>query len=243
MPGDILHTAQPAFLQLEFADETVAQVGPDSRLMLARVPGRRKSPPEHWLYLMDGWMKVTGAKNKPEAGFGLRTPLVEVPGSSSVLVVRGTPGEVTLFVELGSARLAERPEGGAVPLKAGDHYRRKAGTRGVVNPGAMQAFLQEMPRHFRDTLPLRAERWRDRPAPAREAPDFEYADVETWLKAEPALRRPLMQRWRSKARQPAFRAALVSNLKAHPEWDPILFPEKYLPKDPPPSPTAVSPAR
>jgi hypothetical protein len=62
------------------------------------------------------------------------------------------------------------------------------------------------------------------------APDFSYADVEPWLKAEPALRKPLVQRWRAKAREPAFRAALVSNLKAHPEWDPILFPEKYLPK-------------
>jgi hypothetical protein len=44
------------------------------------------------------------------------------------------------------------------------------------------------------------------------------------------LRRPLVQRWRSKAREPAFRAALVANLAAHPEWDPVLFPEKYIKK-------------
>jgi hypothetical protein len=45
-----------------------------------------------------------------------------------------------------------------------------------------------------------------------------------------------MQRWRRNARDPAFRAALVANLASHPEWDPILFPEKYKPKDPPPRP-------
>ena len=63
-----------------------------------------------------------------------------------------------------------------------------------------QAFVSEMPRPFRDSLPLRAERFRDRPAQLREAPEFGYADVESWLKAEPSVRRPLMQRWRVKAR-------------------------------------------
>jgi hypothetical protein len=38
----------------------------------------------------------------------------------------------------------------------------------------------------------------------------------------------------------AFRSALVANLRSHPEWDPILFPEKYKPK-PPPEPPAVAP--
>jgi hypothetical protein len=65
----------------------------------------------------------------------------------------------------------------------------------------------------------------------KDAGDFAYADVEPWLKAEPSVRRPLMQRWRAKAREPAFRSALVSNLSSHPEWDPILFPEKYKPKE------------
>jgi hypothetical protein len=45
-----------------------------------------------------------------------------------------------------------------------------------------------------------------------------------------------------KARDPAFRSALIANLRSHPEWDPILFPEKYKPKPPPeePEPPAVA---
>ena len=42
-----------------------------------------------------------------------------------------------------------------------------------------------------------------------------------------------MQRFIPKAHDPAFRQALVANLRSHPEWDPILFPEKYKPKPPP----------
>ena len=68
---------------------------------------------------------------------------------------------------------------------------------------------------------------------AKPAPDFVYADVEPWLKSESPFRRQFVERWRVKARDKDFRQALIANLSSHPEWDPILFPEKYLPKDPP----------
>ncbi|HEY2927465.1 MAG TPA: hypothetical protein VGJ65_11390 [Albitalea sp.] len=234
--GDIVETAASTFVQIELADQSVAQFGSATRVMINASASRQKA--ERWLYIMDGWVKVTGAKRDPPAGPGLdlRAPLFEMPASPSVVVLRSSPAEVNLFVERGDIRVVERQVGGsvgAVPFKSGDFYRRKLPGRGTVNPGSMQAFVGDMPRFFRDSLPLRLDRFRDRPVQAKDAPDFSYADVESWLKAEPAVRRPLMQRWRGKAREPAFRAALVANLSAHPEWDPILFPEKYLPKDPP----------
>jgi hypothetical protein len=239
--GDIVHSGDKTFVQIEFADKTVAQLGPSTRLMVNASTLRKKA--DKWLYLMEGWAKLSGTKAEGDAGFHLRTPLVEIPASPGTVVVRGSPADVTLFVERGDARVAERPSGPTTALKGGDHYVRKAGSRGTPNPGAMQAFLQEMPRFFRDSLPSRLERWRDRPAPVREAQNPTYADLESWLKAEPSVRRPLVPRFRAKAREPAFRAALVANLNAHPEWDPILFPEKYLPKEPPASATAASPGR
>ncbi|HEV7912616.1 MAG TPA: FecR domain-containing protein [Albitalea sp.] len=233
--GDIVETAANTFAQVELVDQSVAQFGPATRVM---INGATQKKPERWLYLMDGWAKVSGIKRDAAAGpgFDVRAPTYEIPASASVVVLRSAPGEVALFVERGDPRIAERQASGApivVPLKTGDFYRRRAPARGSVNPSTSQAFLAEVPRFFRDSLPLRIERYRDRPVVPRQGPDFAYADVETWLKAEPAVRRPLMQRWRSKAREPAFRAALVANLSAHPEWDPILFPEKYKPKDPP----------
>ena len=234
--GDIVETADSTFAQIELGDQSVAQLGPATRVMISGSAQRQK--PERWLYIMDGWVKVSGVKREPAAGPGLdlRAPLFEIPATPGVVVLRSAPAEVSLFVERGDTRVVERQAGAvpvAVSLKSGDFYRRKLPGRGTVNAGSMQAFVGDMPRSFRDSLPLRLDRFRDRPVQAREAPDFSYADVESWLKAEPAVRRPLMQRWRGKAREPVFRAALVANLSAHPEWDPILFPEKYLPKDSP----------
>jgi hypothetical protein len=78
------------------------------------------------------------------------------------------------------------------------------------------------------------DRFRDRDLKPKEAPDFGYADVELWLKAEPSIRRPFVQRWKAKAfKDSAFKAGIVANMSSHMEWDPVLFPEKYLPKEPP----------
>lgn len=244
--GDIVETAASGFMQVEFDNKSVAQLGPATRIMVNGSSGRQK--PARWLYLINGWIKITGAAASPGSvpGFDLRAPLFELPAAAGVVVVQATPAEATLFVERGEIRLNEpqdRAKPVALTLAVGDHYRRKAGARGVVNPGVMQAFLAEMPRLFRDSLPQRIDRFRDADAAAKSAPDFVYADVEPWLKAESAIRRPLMQRWRAKARDSAFRSALVANLSAHPEWDPILFPEKYLPKPAASQPAPASPSR
>jgi hypothetical protein len=241
-PGDIVETAASSFAQVELSDQSVVQVGPSTRVRINGSTG--KSKPDRWVYLMEGWMKMSGGKRDPASGpsFDLRAPLFEIPANPAVVVLRTLPGEVNLFVERGDLRLGERGSGAQpapIPLKAGDFYRRKAPSRGTVNPGSMQAFVSDMPRFFRDSLPLRIDRYRDHPVQAKEAPDFTYADVETWLKAEPSVRRPLMQRWRGKAREQGFRTALINNLSSHPEWDPILFPEKYKPKEPPAPPRAA----
>jgi hypothetical protein len=57
--------------------------------------------------------------------------------------------------------------------------------------------------------------------------DVSYADVEVWLKAPLAIRRPLVTRFEPRASDPKFRAGVEANLRFHPEWDPILYPEKY----------------
>lgn len=241
--GDIVETAASTFAQVELPDQSVAQFGPSTRVLFNATTTKGKT--ERWMYVMDGWTKLTGAKHDPAngPGYDVRMPLLEIPAAPAVLVMRTSPAEASLFVERGDVRLNERQAGAAsapLGLKAGDFYRRKAGGRGTTASTTPPQFLSEMPRAFRDSLPLRAERYRDKPVQPREATEFGYADVEVWLKAEPPVRRPLMQRWRVKAREPAFRTALITNLSAHPEWDPILFPEKYKPKEPPPVRAALA---
>jgi hypothetical protein len=239
--GDIVETDRDTLLQVELADRSLLQLGAATRVMLL---GGAPKAQERWAYLMDGWLKAVGAA-KDAAGaagppFRLRTPLLDIDAGPAVYVMQAGPAGIALFAERDALRLTERGAGAApaaVALSAGEHYRRSPGARGVVNPGTLQALVAEMPRAFRDAPPRRLERFREVEVAPKPAPDFAYADVQSWLGAEPWLRRQFVARWRAKARDAAFRAALAANLAAHPEWDPVLYPEKYLPK---PSPAAAS---
>jgi hypothetical protein len=228
-PGDIVQTGANALMQVELDGGAVAQLGPATNAML-EVTRLRGKPARPWLYVMDGWVKVRGSGVE---GLELRTPMVEVPAAPAVVVMRTSATEVSMFVEQGSLRLAERERGKAgapAALGAGQFYQRKAGHARSVSTGALPAFTQDMPRSFRDSLPLRAGRFAGRDVTPRAAPPFSYDDVRAWVQAEPAVRRPLVRRWRAKAREPSFRTELIANLRSHVEWDPVLFPEKYLPK-------------
>ena len=223
--GDLVETAASGFMQLELTDLSVVQLGPATRALINSSSGRQKS--ERWLFVMNGWCKLTGstAAASDKSGLELRTRLFTLPANAAVVVFSETPTEATLFVERGEVKVVEdAANGGPTGVSL------KAGAPGTVNTGSTEAFVAGMPRVFRDSLPRRLERYRNQAVQPKEAPDFTYADVEPWLNAEPWLRRPFVQRWRAKARNPAFRAALVAGLASHPEWDPVLFPEKYKKK-------------
>jgi hypothetical protein len=231
LPGDIVETGDNTFVQAELVDRSVLGIGPKSRIMVGG-PVRLKA--DRTLYALGGWFKLTNARKESNVrAFEFRSPLLEIGVLPGVVVVQLKPTEATLFAERGDLRIVERPVGAAVGVRQGQSYRRAgAGNRGAVAGGAPQAFLAELPRAFRDSLPLRADKYRERDIAPKPAPDFVYADVEPWLKAESPFRRQFIERWRVKARDGAFRHALIANLSSHPEWDPVLFPEKYLPKEP-----------
>ncbi len=253
MLGDIVETGGSSFAQIELSDRLVLQLGPATRAMLN---ASARPQPERWVYVIVGWGKVSGIQRDSRGGpgYAIRTPLFEIPPTAGVVVFKIGPAEANLYVERGEASVVERRTlGPAAPvrLKVDQYYRRKSGEPGAVVPraaqaAAMQAFVDEMPRAFHDSLPSRIDQFRQREVRPPPAPDFAYADVEPWLKAEPPVRREFVQRWRARIEDRAFRAALVANLFAHPEWDPMLFPEKYLPNeylqyDPVPAGSAVLP--
>jgi len=227
--GDIVESGDAAFLQVELAENTVLGIGPRARIIVGG-PVRLKA--ERTLYALGGWYKLTNARNDGHArAFEFRSPLLEVGLLPGVVVMQLKSAEATLFAERGDLKLVERPAGAALGVRQGQAYRRAPGTtRGAVAASPPASFVAELPRPFRDSLPLRADKYKDREVQPRAAPDFTYADVEPWLKAESPFRRQFVERWRSKARDKEFRSALIANLSSHPEWDPVLFPEKYLPK-------------
>jgi len=226
--GDIVETGDKAFGQIELVEHTVLEMGPKSKAMIGGPPRYKL---ERTVYALTGWFKLTNARSEGNVrAFELRSPLIEIGLLPGVVTMQLQPAEAVLFVERGDLKLLERPAGTPVGVRQGQTYRRPAGARGTIAPVAPPAFVAEMPRPFRDSLPQRADRFRGREVAARTAPELGYADAAPWLGTESSFRRQFVERWRVKARDAEFRRGLVAGLRAHPEWDPILFPEKYLPK-------------
>jgi hypothetical protein len=145
-----------------------------------------------------------------------------------------------VFSEAKDVQLLDRRAPSApVMLKSGQFYQRTGDAKPAVQPRPPRAFIDQVPKAFLDTLPTRAEQFKARAVQPKALGEPTYAEVEAWIDAEPALRRSYVARWTPLARNPAFRSGLVARMSAHPEWDRILFPEKYLPK---PASAASAPA-
>jgi hypothetical protein len=233
--GDIVQTAGKTFVRIEFPDGSHVDLGPKTGLLNAIVTASRNVKPSgtNHPFLLSGLMKYSGSK-AANAGHRYTTPHFTVTASESVAVIEVAATEASIFVESGEVRLAEsgsKFSGAPQRLKAGEFYSRKYGQKSTVTPRPSQAFISALPRGFLDTIPPRLSRFKDREIAPKRGDEITYADVEAWLKTNRDVRRPLIQRWRSRASDPAFRTALIANLKDHPEWDPILFPEKYKPKE------------
>ena len=232
-PGDILEVSDKGLAEIEFPGGTAFALAPGTRMLAVDAPRGKSAAWDY--YVTRGALKFSRVKQ----GESIRvlTPVFTLqPGEgAAVMVVAGAEGSV--FVEGGEARITEPPAKGASPppltLKTGEFYTRKADQKAAVSSRPSQPFIAGLPRIFLDPLPSRLARYKDREVQPKRVEEVAYADVEDWLKAPPEIRRPLMPRFRPRLSDPAFRAALTANLKSHPEWDPILFPEKYKPQDPP----------
>lgn len=246
--GDIVEVGDKGVAQVEFADGMALSLGSGSRFYAASfAPRAAKAGTGSDFYLMRGWVKF--ATSKGASPFRVTTPVFGLaPGETTTVVhVGDTEGE--LFVEVGELRLAEgfvkATPTSPIRIKGGEFYARKAEQRGSIQLRPSPTFVGSMPRSFMDNLPARAAKWKDRDVQPRSLGEIAYGDIELWLKAPPEIRKVIMKPFVPKARDAEFRAALVANLKFHPEWDRILFPEKYKPKPPPEPvgpPTAARPA-
>jgi hypothetical protein len=230
--GDIIEVGDKGLVEVEFPEGTAFALGPGARMLA--VAAARGKPAAGDYYVTRGALKLSRFKQGENTRF--LTPVFTLhPGEGTAVMVVGA-AEGAVFVEGGEARIIEHPAKGASPppliLKSGEFYTRKADQKGAVAPRPSQAFVAGLPKVFFDPLPSRLARHKDRDVQPKRVEDVAYAEVEEWLKAPPEIRRPLMPRFRPRLADQSFRAALVANLSFHPEWDPILFPEKYKPKAP-----------
>ncbi len=228
--GDVLESGDKALVQVEFTDGTLIALGPKTRLMVMSYPkGRGRGGGE--LFLLSGWLKVERARPEPPVIGKITTPLMEVGIASTAAVMNNTGAEAAMFVETGEAKVAQIGMGGRtedpVRLKSSQFYSCKREQRCTVAPRPARAFLEGIPRSFTDTLPSRLVKFKERVVAPKRVTDFTYEEVEAWINSTPAVRRAAVNRWRAKASDPAFRSAIAANMREHPEWDRVLYPDKY----------------
>ena len=219
--GDIIEVGDKGLAEIEFPDGAAVALGAGTRMLAVSIPSGKSAAGDY--YVMRGALKVAGVSKSARLRFLTPIFTLQPLEGVSVMIVRGEEGSV--FIESGGARLTAAPE--TLTLKSDEFYTRKAGQKGAVAPRPSPAFISVLPKIFLDSLPSRMARYKEREVQPRQLALATYAEVETWLKGPPDVRRPLVKRFEQRADDPAFRAALVANLRFHPEWDPVLYPEKY----------------
>jgi hypothetical protein len=226
--GDMLALGPKGQAQIEFDDGAILNLTGGSRAFLL---GPQSPGGEVWVALQSGWAKFTWLKAAKGRPYGYILPLARLSAARATGVLRVGSDSSEAFIESGAARLVElsragSPAGGR-DLRGGDFAVRGAAQALTVSPRPSAEFIKAMPGYFRDDLPVFLPRAKNRTTEPMREHEATYAEVEPWLKASMPIRRHLVERFRSRAKDPQFRSKLIENLAAHPEWDRILFPEKY----------------
>jgi hypothetical protein len=224
--GDIIEVDSQGLAETEFADGAALTVGPTTKAMWLSLPSGSRHAQGNF-YVMQGTLKV--ARVSKEARLRIITPRFVLQPVEGAAVMRLGDAAGSVFIESGMARLSGA--GTSLLLAAGEFYAGKTVNKSGIEARPTAEFIGALPRQFLDPLPARMKRVGEQPVQPRKLADVSYAQVEVWLKARPWIRRPLLTRFRPRADDAAFRAALVENLSSHPEWGPILFPEKFPPKN------------
>ena len=240
--GDIIESSDPGFVQLEFAEGNIVALGASSRLFIFEYgSGGVRSAADGKagvadLILLRGWLKAEIGSHA--VSYRLQSPLLAAVTRSGTFVLHATPDTAEMFVEAGSGTVDEvRPDGNlgrsAQDAKAGQFFSRQSGKTIAADSQLSQAFIDSMPRPFRDTLPPLLSHFEGKPVEPKRDHEVSYAEVEPWLTMGRAWRKGFVERFRPRVSDAAFRKELEDHMSAHPEWDPILHPEKYAPKSQP----------
>ena len=212
-------------------------MGPSTRAQLNRPSLRINDRPA--LYLLAGWLKLSAGKLGAGTKAAIASPQFDAIDLEGESVERVEAGSGAVFAEGGSLRVLDRRRHARTPmvLKSGDFLAMQYGEAARISARPAHEFLAGLPRPFADRLPSRMERFRARELPPKSLGTFTYLEVEPWLDAEPSIRRRFVAEWAAKADDTAFREQLDAGLSRHPEWEPLLHPERF---DPQPSRPAES---
>jgi hypothetical protein len=230
--GDIIESSTPGFAQLEFAGGTTVALGASSRLFLFNYSrGNRGGKADTaQLVLLSGWLK--GETAVSGGAYRYASPLLAAATNDGTVVMHATAQETEIFIESGSANIAEvSPNGNwgqSVRAKVGQFLSRSAGKNVTNSARPTSTFIESVPRPFRDTLPSRLSRF-EKPVELRRDHEVTYSEIESWLNIGQTWRKGFVERFKPRLKNAEFRRAVEAHLNNHPEWDSVLHPEKRPP--------------
>src|SRR5262249_33985796 len=143
------------------------------------------------LALLNGWLKAEAATGGGSHRY--ETPALAATTNAGTVLIHATQDDSEVFLEAGSATIAEVRENGTVqqpvPAKAGQFFTRHPGKNITTTARPNPAFIDAMPKPFRDTLPARLERFAGKSIEPKIDHPVSYADVEPYLRMPTAWRR------------------------------------------------------
>jgi hypothetical protein len=228
LEGDVIDVGEHAQFQLELADGGSLNAQGPALLYAAALPMPDAKPQAiAELFVPRGWMKATGKAARP---LRIRSTMLTFTLAGAVVVASCDARHADAFVESGTANVA-LPRG-KEPLHdvgAGEFVSRADERAPVFASRPPPAFLAALPREFRDPLPTLASRFPVPPETLVKIGDVSFAEAEPWLVG--MNRRAFVKRFTPRLSDAAFRAAVAARPAVFPEWDRVLHPEKYRPKE------------
>jgi len=228
--GDIVESSGQGFVQLEMPGGAIVALGPSTQVYFFSRAAKTAE-----LVVLTGWLKGEAGSN---AGtYCYASPLLAATSHDGTAVLHASGEAAEFFIESGSAGVSSVSPEGYVghpsSAKAGQFFSRRAGQAVLAAPRPSPAFVDALPRAFRDTLPSRLARFAGkRIEPPRES-EVTYAEIQPWLTIGQRWRKGFVERFQSRLKDAEFRRALEAHLREYPEWDPVLHPEKYEQKTSP----------
>jgi len=232
--GDILSIDPKGQAQIEFQDGVILNLSQGARAMLTNIASGARGQSE--IAVLSGWAKFTQKKSSKGAQYRYLTPRAEITAGEATAVLNAGDGSTDIYIESGAVRFSEIGRKGvqriARDAKGGEFIVRRGEQPATLGPRPSAEFIKNMPRHFRDDLPVLLDRFKNRRSEPKREHEVTYAEVEAWLKAGPSIKRNFVKRFEIRSKDSEFRRKLIENLREHPEWDRVLFPEKYEQKGP-----------
>ena len=228
--GDIVEAGEHANLQLELSGgRTINAHGPAALLATGNIDADNKPPAPAEITVQHGWLKCSAGKQMVR----LRLPTLSIDLVESIVVLNVDPRSAEMFVEAGTpkviAQLARAKTAPVQEAATGEYLSRNGAEAPLVATRPTSAFISGMPREYRDPLPILAPRFPKAVTELEALREITLTEAEPWLSG--SNRKAFLKRFAPRLSDPAFRAGIIARPAVFPEWDRMLRPERYRPRD------------